>query len=63
MSIDIVQRLNKLREHPEVGSWYRMAKILEVTLTSIRAWRSNYAAPNEENLAKIVKLEKELSKP
>ena len=62
MSQDIVQRLENLRQHPEVGSWYRMAKLLEVTSTSVRAWRRNYASPNEENLAKIVKLEKDLSK-
>ena len=60
MSNDIVARLERLKAHPEIRSWYRLAKLVEVTQNCVSMWRKNAYSPNQENLEKIVELEHEL---
>ena len=60
MTQDIVARLERLKAHPEVKSWYRLAKLVEVTQNCVSMWRKNAYSPNQENLAKIVELEREI---
>ena len=60
MSIDIVARLEKLKANENVGSYYRLAKLLERSPSCIRTWRRNYSSPDQESLDRLEALEKEL---
>ena len=59
MSVDLVERLEKLKE--QVGSYYRLAKLLERSPSCIRSWRRNYNSPDQVSLERLAELEKELS--
>lgn len=60
MSVDIVARLEKLKANENVGSYYRLAKLLERSASCIRTWRKNYSSPDKESLERLEELEKEL---
>lgn len=55
-----LEKLKQMSYQKRPLSWYRLARLLEVSQGTIKAWRTGYSKPNSENMAKIVKLEKDL---
>ncbi len=62
-TVNMSNPLDKLKGMQYAGkpiTWYKLARLLQVSDTTILAWRTGYFKPNPENQAKIDKLEQEL---